>query len=200
MGWLIAAAILVGLAFLPLGVGGAYNYTGYVLYFRVGPLKVKLLPRKRKPKKENNTKQKKESNQTPSKNVQSKKGGSWQDFYPLARLLLDFLGNTRRKLVVNCLEIKITMAADDPCDLAVNYGKACAIVGGVMPRLESLFHIKKRDVQVQCDFAAEKTLIFARLDATITLGRLLVLQCRYGIPLIREYLKIMNQRKGGAKI
>lgn len=200
MGWLIAAAILLGLAFLPIGIGGAYDHTGYVLYFRVGPLKVRILPKKRKDKKEKDTKQEKESKQTSSKNVKSEKGGSWQDFYPLARLLLDFLGNTRRKLVVNCLEMKITLAGDDPCDLAVNYGKACAIVGGIMPQIERLFYIKKRDVEVQCDFTAEKTLIFARLDATITIGRLLILQCRYGIPLIREYLKIMNQRKGGAKI
>lgn len=203
MGWLIAVGILVALALLPLGVGGVYDHTGYILYFRIGPVRFALLPRKRKKqkaKKADNSTQNSANKKALPKKQDKSKGGILQDFFPLLHLILDFLGDARLKLRVNYLEAKVTLANDDPADLAITYGNAWTIVGNVMSQLERLFVIKKRDIEVQCDFTAEKTLIFARFDTTITIGRLVCLQVKYGIPVIREYLKIMNQRKGGAKI
>ena len=114
------------------------------------------------------------------------------------QLALDLLGDVRRKLRVRRLELLLVMAGDDPCDLAVNYGRAWAAVGNLMPQLERLFVIKKKDVQVACDFTADKTTVFARVDITITLGRLLALVTVYGIKALREWIKINNLRKGGA--
>ncbi len=71
-------------------------------------------------------------------------------------------------------------------------------MGNLMPQLERLFVIKKRDVEVECDFTASETLVIARLDLTITLGRLLGLAIVYGIRALREFLKLQKKRKGGA--
>ena len=90
------------------------------------------------------------------------------------------------------------MAAEDPCDLAVNYGRAWAAVGNLMPRLEKIFVIQKRNIEVECDFTAEDTRVIARLDLTITLGRLVSLAAVYAVRAIKEYLKFRNKRKGGA--
>ena len=128
----------------------------------------------------------------------AKKGGSITDFLPLVRIALDMLGAFRRRLRVNNLELKLVMAADDPCDLAVNYGRAWAAVGNLMPRLERVFVIKKRNIEVECDFETAKTLITARLDLTITLGRILATVVVYGVKALIEFLKIKNKRKGGA--
>ena len=126
------------------------------------------------------------------------KGGSLLDFLPLVKVALNFLGDFRRRLRVNRLELKLILAGGDPCDLAVNYGRAWAAVGNLMPQLERLFVIKKRDVEVECDFTASETLVIARLDLTITLGRLLGLAIVYGIRALREFLKLQKKRKGGA--
>jgi len=67
-----------------------------------------------------------------------------------------------------------------------------------MPRLESWFVIKKRDIEVECDFTAPETLVYAYLDLTITLGRLLSLVVVYGVRAVIEYLNIKKKRKGGA--
>ncbi len=64
-----------------------------------------------------------------------------------------------------------------------------------MPQLERLFVIKKRDIQVECDFTATELCVVARLDITITLGWLLVLALYYGIRILFEFLSI--KRKGG---
>ena len=207
MGWLIALGILVLLAITPVGVHARYNSDGILLRAIVGPVKITLLPRKKKekkrestekpvkPKKEKVPKQKKKPDK-PADNQE--KGGSVTDFLPLLQLVFDFLGEFRRKLRVNRLELKLVLAGGDPCNLAVNYGKAWAAVGNLMPQLERFFVISKRDVEVECDFTAGQTLIIARLDLTITIGRLLSMAVRYGMRAVREYLKIINKRKGGA--
>ena len=214
MGWLITLGILTALAILPLGVSMKYNADGANLRLILGPIRLTLFPTKPKEKKEKPKKEKKskeaKKEKTPQKDAmpekpgippkeEPEKGGSWTDFLPLVKTVLDFLGDFRRKLRVNRLELKLIMAADDPCDLAVNYGRAWAAVGNLMPRLEKLFVIQKRDVEVECDFTAAKTLVIARLDLTITLGRLLAAAVRFAVRALIQFFQIKNKRKGGAK-
>lgn len=125
-------------------------------------------------------------------------GGSWKDFLSLVPIALDFLGDFRRKLRVNRLELRLVMAGSDPCDLAVNYGKAWAALGTVMTQLERFLVIHMRDVQVECDFIGSETKVTARVDLTITLGRLLAAVCKFAFRSLAEYFKIMKKRKGGA--
>jgi len=125
----------------------------------------------------------------------AKKGGNLSDFLPLLYTVLDFLKDLRRKFRVKYLQLLLVMAGDDPCDLAISYGKAWAAVGNLMPLLEQFFVIQKRNVQVACDFTQSKTLIDLKIDITITLGRLLNLAGVYGVRLIREYLKITIKEK-----
>ena len=120
------------------------------------------------------------------------------DFLPLVKTALDMLGAFRRRLRLNVLDLKLIMAADDPCDLAVNYGRAWAAVGNFLPRLEKVFVIKKRNIEVECDFMAAETKIIARLDLTITLGRILATVVVYGVRALIQFLKINKKRKGGA--
>ena len=206
MGWLITAGVLLLLAVLPLGVNAVYDGNGPVARLIAGPIRVQIYPSKSKKEekvKKDKKKTEKSANSTEAQKTGTKstpkKGGSVRDFFPLITLLLELLGDFRRKLRVNKLELRIIMAGDDPCDLAVNYGKAWAALGNLMPQLERLFVIRKREVEVECDFTSDKTLIFARLDLTITLGRLLHLGVYHGIRILRQYLTIMKTRKGGAK-
>ncbi len=204
MGWLIALGILVLLAILPLGVSIRYDCDGTVVKLIASFFRYTLYPRNRKHKKSKdkepagNENAKKSSSSKSKRDEPLKQGGKWKDLLPLADLFLDFLGNLRRKIRVSRLDLNLVMAADDPCDLAINYGRAWAAVGNLMPRLEELFVIKQRNVQVACDFTAEETLVSARLDMTITLGRMVALTVTYGIKMLFELLKIKNKRKGGA--
>ena len=216
MGGWITLGVLVLLAVLPLGVSVKYNADGAVVRILLGPIKITLFPRPKKEKKDKKKKElkkKKEASQEPDrpqnpkppakpkeKKPKEEKGGSWTDFLPLVKEALRFLGDFRRKLRLNCLELKLIMAADDPCDLAVNYGRAWAAVGNLLPQLERLFVIKKRDIQVECDFTASQTLVIARLDLTITLGRLLAAVVVFGVRALIEFLKIKKKRKGGASV
>jgi hypothetical protein len=214
MGWLIAFAIIFLLAILPLGASVKYNSDGPLVRVIAGPIRFTVFPMKKKEKKEKKPKEKKQkkakkvkkekpkketekSNKT-TKEEKNEKGGSILDFLPLVKVGLDFLNGFRWKLRVNRLELKLIMAADDPADLGMNYGRAWAAVGNLIPRLEQNLVIKKRDIEVECDFTTSETLVIARLDLTITLGRIIALVVVTGIRALREFLKIMKKRKGGA--
>ena len=212
MGWLIALGILILLAVLPLGVSVRYDSDGPFLQLILGPGRITLIPGKKKdkkPKKEKPEKQPEKQQETvpkkpsvppkPEPAEKKQKGGSWTDFLPLVKTALEFLGTFRRKLRVNRLDMKLILAGDDPCDLAVNYGRTWAAVGNLMPQLEKLFVIKKRNVEVECDFTAAETLVIARLDLTITLGRLVGTVVVYAVRILIQFLQIQNKRKGGAK-
>ena len=203
MGWLIAAGVLVFIAILPVGVSALYNEDGPLVNLLIGPVKILLFPGKKKESKEKKEKPKKakksEKETSSSKKKTKKKGGNIQDFLPLVDKVLDFLDAFRRKLRVDHLEMKLVLGGGDPCDMAVNYGKAWATLGNLMPLLNRAFVIKKRDLEVECDFLADTTVITARLDLTITVGRVLSLLVVQGIPALREFLKLMKKRKGGAK-
>ena len=213
MGWLITLGILLLLAILPVGVRLRYDSDGILVKLIAGPVKIVLYPRPKKQKKDKKNTKKKDQKaaedenlpkppQPPKKKKEKKskeeKGGSLTDFLPLVQIALDFLGDFRRKLRLKDLYLRLILAANDPCDLAVNYGRAWAAVGNLMPQLEKWFVIKKRDVEVECDFEASQTLIIARLDLTITVGRLLAAAVRFAVRALIEYLKIKKKRKGGA--
>ena len=209
MGIWIAGAILLALAVLPLGVRIRYNDAGFVLKVIAGPLKITVIPGRKKPKKQKVKQKKQKAVQTAesagseerppqppkAQPEQKERGGSLTRFLPLVKLGLKFLGDFRRKLRLDNLYLRLILAGDDPCDLAVNYGRIWAAVGNLMPQLERLFVIRKRDIQVECDFASAETTVVVHLDISITLGRLLVLALYYGIRILFEFLSI--KRKGG---
>ena len=199
MGWLIVLGVLVLPLLLPLGINAAYNECGAFIWLYIGPFRHLLYPGKRIQKQENPTAKKKSDNfASKADKTGSTKGGRLNDFLPLVQIIIDALGDLRKKLRVKRLEMKLVLAGDDPCDLSINYGRSCAALGNLMPLLERIFIIKKRNIEIECDYTAEETLILARLDVNITVGRLLLLAMCHGIRVLHEYLKIQNKRKGGA--
>ena len=197
MGWLIALGILTLIAILPIGVSAVYDSEGPRASVIAGPIRIPVFPLKKREKKE---KSKKVSKQTkPKKPAQKqekkKSGGSIQDFLPIVDVILDFVAAFGRKLRVNHLQMKLILAGGDPSDLAINYGRGWAVLGNLMPLLERAFVIQKRDLEVECDFLAQSTSVVARLDISITIGRILSLLMIRGIPILRELLKLMKLRK-----
>ena len=214
MGWWITLGILFLLAILPLGVSVHYNSEGAVVKIILGPVKITVVPAKKKPPKEKKEKPKKEKK--PKKQAvkpkqigaeapppepkpeKKEEGGSILDFLPLVKTLFDFLGDFRRKLRLDNLQLKLIMAGGDPYNLAMNYGKAWAAVGNLLPKLEQWFVIRKRDIEVECDFVASKTTVIAHLDLTITLGRLLAAVFKFLFKALVKFIQIKKKRKGGA--
>ncbi len=135
---------------------------------------------------------------TPEQAEKKTSGGPITDFLPLVKTALEMLGAFRRRLRVNVLELKLVMAGGDPADLGINYARVWTAIGNFQPYLERFLVIKKRKIEVECDFCASQTLVTARLDLTITLGRIIATVVVYGVKALIQFLKINKKRKGGA--
>ena len=206
MGWWIALGILTLIAIIPIGVSALYDGDGPRVSVIAGPLRISVFPVKKKEKKDKKEKKektakskKKETSSGTKPKEKKKRGGSIHDFLPTVDVVLDFVAAFGRRLRVNHLQLKLVLAGSDPYDLAVNYGRGWAVLGNLMPLLEKAFVIKKRDLEVECDFLADTTTVIARLDLTITIGRIFSLLIIRGIPVVLELLKLMKIIKGGAK-
>ena len=193
MGWLIALAVLLVLLFLPFGVCAIYRQSNVGIWLLIGPFKFRVFPGN---KKQNNTEQK-SADETENN---ASKGGNLQGFQPAVRAIFQFLEEFRKKIRVKNLELHLVLAGDDPSDLAMNYGRAWAAVGNLIPHLERFLVIKKQNIQMECDFLADQTRVYARLDATITLVRALQLLSKHGIKVIKQLFNLKNLRKGGAEL
>ena len=193
MGWLIALAAVAGLLMIRLGISAVYNEDGPMLKLTFGPYRRILYPAAKKEKKKSSGKKTGKKGQE-----QEKKGGSLSDFFPLLDILLEFLSDVRRKLLVTRLDLRILLAGDDPCDLGILYAGTLTAVHGLDPQLERFFRIRKKDIRVECDFEGDSSAVWARLDLSLTVARVLSLGLRHGTKALREYLKIMKLRKGGA--
>ena len=204
MGWLIALGILVLIAILPVGASVEYDSDGFRAAVLAGFLRIPVFPVKKKEKKAKKVKKKapvksKEKKVEKKPEAKKKKGGSLQDFLPVLDRVLDSLSAFRRKLRIKHLELTLILGGGDPCDLAINYGRGWAALGNLVPLLDQAFVIKKRKLEVECDFLADTTKVIARMDISITIGRILALLVAWGLPIVWEFLKIINKRKGGAK-
>ena len=178
MWWIIPVAIVLviaGLAVLPVGLRVIYDKDGLtakllVWFFHyklnITEINEKSLQRRLK------TKRKIEENPDFQPKL-VRMDGSLRQFFPLLDLYLQLLFNPKYKLRVNLLELKLTMANDDPFDLAMNYGKAQTIIHSLMPQLERIFNIKKKKLDVGCDFLAEEPMLYVRADLRIPLARLI---------------------------
>lgn len=164
MGWLILLAVLCALPFVPLGFSAIYREKDPGVWLLIGPVKYRIYPGRDKsgPRKRKRY----------SKNNSPDTGGGHMDFDPVLRDVLKLLKQFRRKIRVNNLVFKVTLAGDDPYDLALNYGRTWAALGTLTPQLERLFIIKRRDLSVECDYNGDKTRVYAKVIATITLGRI----------------------------
>ena len=223
MGWWIFWGIIALILLLPIGASIFYDAAGVRVLVIGGPIRFTVFPMKKKEQKkqpEKTTEQPPKKEETAPDPVQEQpavpekqalpeapkppqapeeKGGSLMDFLPLVELALKFVGEFFHKtLHIDVLYLKLTMAADDPADLAINYGKTWAALGNLWPYVDRMFTIKKRDIQVQCDFEATQPLVNARVDITLTLARLLGLILGYGFRIGVKFLQILWSQKKAA--
>ena len=214
---LIILGVLVLLALIPLGAHVRYDSDGPFVALVVGPVELRLIPKKpKKTKKTQKTRDKKDKKQGKKKEKKKKEpekpkekqplGGLIRDFYPFVKIGLDLLKCFFRKLRIRILTLHLGFpGADDPASAAINYGRAWSAIGAIMQPIRSATRIKKENVSCSCDFTSGDMRVFAELKAVFLLGDLVAMAVRYGFRALKQYLKLKKSKKknlpekGGAK-
>lgn len=227
MTWWMVLLLIFGILFLigciPVGVDAAYLGGSFTLKVKIWLLRLQILPAKpKKPKMEKASAVKdgkkpaggkdkapaakeaqtadgaeKPAQATPKKAFLT---GGVQEILDLARLAADTLGNLRRKLRMEELMLRVRFGGgDDAAKTAILYGRAWAVIGALLPCLERIFVIKKRDIGAELDYNVdEKMAVDAHMVLTITIGRALALALRAGTGFLKIYQAYQDKNKGGA--
>lgn len=193
---LIVLVCLIAIGLIPLGVCAQYSLGNLKAWILIGPIRISIYPRQKKRKNNNADRVSKKSSF--DSHAQVKKERNISDYFPILQLVLEFLTDFRCKLRINHLQLKAILAGADPYDLSLNYGRAWAALGNLFPHLERYFIIKKRDLEIECDYVADATRISGRIHMTILVWQILSLGLYHGVKFLRKYLQITRNTKDGA--
>lgn len=180
-------AVLTLLFFMPVGIRVRYLQDELKMWYTIGPVRLLRYP-------END--EDREKRQNSALNIRTvlnepikanrKFDNLLGDFLAELKTTLGLFWHLRPKLRIKRLILKLHLAGAEPAVLAMLYGGAWAAIGGLLPILEEGFILKKRELDVDCDFSGEKTYLEVKLDITIGLGRLLLRLVQYSLDTLEQ--------------
>lgn len=111
-------------------------------------------------------------------------------FVPLA---LAAAGCFWHRLVVDELELSITVGSADPADAAMLYGQIHAAIGALWQSANQVLHVKNGRAHVDMDFQTQNTTIYARAACSVKLGQLTWLGVVFGA---RALIQLIRWKRG----
>lgn len=187
--WIILAIALVltVLNLLPVGVDAAYADDEFSLAARIGPFRLRLLP--------------KSPDQKPKKKKPKKRSAppDIRTILALAKLGLQALDRFRQRLRVQLLRLVFVSGASDPYDTALAFGYVNAALGALTPLAERALRIDERDIQTGVDFQAERPRIDARIVCTIRIGQIVIIALAFGAGFLKQKMHAKQARAARAK-
>lgn len=211
----VVLLVLTLIGLLPVGVWAQFDRGDLALRVKVGPLDIRILPkkpsragkppsarkRKRLAKAQARQTEKWEKKWAKIQARQAKKQAKRarkpeqkinvslvKSLIPIG---LQFLGGLRRKLYLPELTVYLCLGGADAAAQAESYGRAWAILGAATPVLENTFRIGRRDLQAVLDWSVTSAECFVRAEARIRVVGVVYLALRAGV----QFLKAMAQNK-----
>ncbi|MCL1835045.1 MAG: hypothetical protein FWG48_02690 [Oscillospiraceae bacterium] len=186
----VVLAVLLLLALLRIGVAAEYGPEGLKVSARVGPLSIRVIPRKEKQftgKKAEKAAAKKamrmrkralkKQEKKEKKAREAKQGAEKPATIEAARTAMKAvkkaLGRLRRRLLIKRLIIRFTSAGGDPMDTAVRYGQSVAVINAVKPVLVRSLRIRRCDLRSFADFQAESPVVYINAAISIAVWEVL---------------------------
>lgn len=187
----VILAFLVVIAYVKVGITVLWN-NALTLRLMIGPFRFTLSPGKRQssgPKDKSNTPGRKSSRK------REKKSPWLQVLLSNWEELLCFAGRVLRTPVLNPLVLKVTFGGEDPAESALNYGRAWAAIGAIMPLAENSFRIGRREIDVEYDRTASGISVYAKVSLSLRFGQCVRLVVSALILVLRFYRQMKQSEK-----
>ncbi len=180
----LAAIILLGAT--KVGISAAWR-DGLSLRLRIGPLSFDLLKEKNesKPKKTSVKSRKKKKGKNPWVQVLLK---HWRE-------VLSLISRVLREPKLEHFSLKLIYGGKDQADAALNYGKACAAAGILLPFFKSLFQIDEKNIHILYDANGTELKCTGSGAVTVRVYRLVVLTGAVLRLAYRLYRELPNSQK-----
>lgn len=175
---ILGALLLIGVTKVGISVTWGKVFS---LRLRIGPVAISLW----KEKKQAKEKQPKET----KKRTKTKKNPWIKLLLQHWREVLSLISRILRTPRVDRFSLQLTFGGKDQPDAALNYGKACAAAGVLLPFLKSLFQINEKNVQICYDAEASELSCSGAGTVTVRIYRLPVLAAailRFAYSLYKE--------------
>ena len=189
----VVLAVLLLLGQVRVGLRGEYTASGVKAWARLGPVTVRLLPRKKRKR----PPEKKETDKKPEaageKRPGISPGGALDYARELLPLALEAAAQFQRKLRVDRLRLELQVGARDPADAAAAYGWANAALGALWLPLTEAFHVKDGAARVKLDFEAEHTTLYAQGAMSLKVGQALWLGVYFGLKGLRGVMAVRGR-------
>lgn len=170
-------------------------------------LRFSLFPRPEK-KAETNSKKKRATPKKQSSPTPSHKKKKGPEFLEQAEAVLDFLGvlpeplqRLLTKLKIRNLSVEIQTGGKDAAEIAIGYGKMCAVVYGSLAALQNIFQIQVKNIHICPDFVYGKNLIRFRFSLKARIGTVVSFAVRYLVQYVKRIMKKQQLQtvKGGVQ-
>ncbi len=184
----IGIILLILLLFVSVRVGVILHFGDQTtLKLRIGPVRVTILPKK---KKEKGTAK---ADAAPKKSAPPKKKNKLTplEVYDLVTTVISGLKamahRAGKHLRVDPLELSAVIGGSDPAEIAQRFGMANAAVWSLMPQAEEILHIPDPAIHLDMDYNAPRTVVSGTVGLSFRVGNLIEFTVAAAIPLLRWY-------------
>lgn len=112
----------------------------------------------------------------------------WQELLALIACVL-------RTPTLDLLRIHLTVGGPDPAACAMTYGRTCEAIGMALPILGHTFRIKRKDIQVVCDYGLEQTVVLVQAEITVRIYEIVILAAASLGLLLCIYRETKNNKR-----
>lgn len=186
------------LMLLRVGVEAAFGEGGTRVWLRIGLLRFRIVPAKKKPKQEKKTEKKPETAKKAAKPAEKKRKLTLAEWKKGAELLLPALykalRRTRRAIRVQPLRLHITLGGDDPAAVGQRYGWGQALLWTVMPQAEQLLTIPDPHIRLDADFDGGGSRCEGEVGVRFRIGSMLLISLALLPPMLR-WLRLLRAAK-----
>lgn len=190
---IIVAVILVLL--IPVGVAADYDAEGFRLSARISVADFLIFPRKKKPKDDLETKNKKKK----SKIRKFKLNFSVEEWFEVAKIAVKALGRFRKSICFDRIKLIYVSANPDPSIAAVRYNAVNAALNSVTPLFEKAFKVRNREVNISTDYDAETSSGEFGATLSVRVGQILYIillaAFAFGVVFFKSRINKRRERK-----
>ena len=185
---------------LRFGVAAEYGADGFIVTAHVGPLRLRVYPKKEKPgaaEKKAKRKARKADKAKSKKDKEKPKEqipGGLKTYLDMLPPVKNMLGRLHRRLLIKKLTIRFTAAGGDAATTALTSGAANAAFSAITPVLENSFRIRKRDFRATADFSGTEMKIYVHAAISMAVWESLYIVFAL-LPLVISLLKSKPENK-----
>ena len=197
---LIVAALLTGIAWIKCGVRILYEKEDLLVELCCLGFRYCLFggEEKQQKKKEKASPEKKKNTEQPVSQT-AKRKINVRAYLPYWQEILEMIGRVLTAPTINLLRLKAEAGGRDAEACAMAYGRMWAAVGVVLPVVENIFQVEKREISILCNYEKPSVEICAEVRLSLRVYEILALACVVLTFLLRLRREMNHEEKAVPK-